>query len=352
MKIVVCPKCGKKMHIAERCIYCGNSDNFKKINSTEKIHENITEEYNQLDELLRKGSFDQVLEKSKFVLKWMPTKSEIFWLRMLAKNKCSCDLELVQKGFFLEKSADYYNAQKYASHDEKEVYNSILELMNKIQTGFYSAIDIHEYEEKKATSILESQIEFTEEINNRKETLFNLWTQLEKIEQEMCSIEQHCKLLVNEHIDTLKNTKLDAEAIKNESYKLNECTYEEYFYFQVRLGNILNLLDQSKREADLIKNQNSNVFKFKELENDRNKLCEKISTELSNLKSYKKRYQSILLEIEKIEKRHQIAKKDISNYCFQGMYSLLGLHKYEEVFTTSSFADTTNNFNKIQIDDK
>lgn len=349
MKIVVCPNCGKKIHIAKKCMYCGNSNNFQKISLIERIHENAIEEYSQLDELLKKRSFDQLLEKSKFVLKWMPTKSEIFWLRILAKNKCSSDSELVKKGVSLENSADYYNAQKYASHDEKEVYTSIFELMNKIQKEFDLAVDIHEREEKEETSILRLQIEFAEEISKQKKDLFNLWSKLEKTEQEMFNVEQFCKLVGNEHIDTLTKLKVNAETIKNETYKLNECTYKEYYYFQVKLDNILNQLDQSKKEMNSMRKHHPYVLKFKELENSRNELCKTISSDLSNLKSQKKRYQSILLEIEKIEKRHQLAKKDLSKYSFQSMYSLLGSNKCNEVFTIAGFVDITDNLSGTQI---
>lgn len=85
MKIVVCPNCGKKIHIAKKCMYCGNSNNFQKINTIEKIHENAVEECNQLDELLKKRSFDQLLEKSKFVLNGCQQNQIYFGLEFLLK---------------------------------------------------------------------------------------------------------------------------------------------------------------------------------------------------------------------------------------------------------------------------
>ena len=129
MKIVVCPNCGRKIHAADKCLFCGNDNGFQEISGNDKIHENVFDEYGMLEDLLKKRAFDEMIEKSRIVLRWMPTKSDIFWLRVLAKSKCTNDAELVQRGIRFDESADYYNAQKYASPDEQEVYVAVYELV-------------------------------------------------------------------------------------------------------------------------------------------------------------------------------------------------------------------------------
>ena len=331
MKIVVCPKCRRKIHAADKCLFCGNGSNFQVIDVKDNIHENVYEEYNVLEKILRKRAFDELIEKSRMVLRWMPTKSDVFWLRLLAKNKCCNDAELVQKGIAFDESADYYNAQKYASNDEKEVYGAVYVLVGKIQNEFQKAAVIHEYEEKKATHILHVQSEFCEEIDQRRKKLFDLWSKIEKIEQEMNTIEQNSRLLISEHIDMLKNAKIEAENIKNQAYRLSECREEELHSYQIRLGNILSQSDRSKNEVEAMMRQHPWVSQFIELEKERDQLCDIVSNELLDLKSYESKIQSIASEIERIEKRHQLARRALSDYDFQNMNSLFGTRKYEEI---------------------
>lgn len=349
MKIVVCPNCGRKIHAADKCLFCGNDNGFQEISGNDKIHENVFDEYGMLEDLLKKRAFDEMIEKSRIVLRWMPTKSDIFWLRVLAKSKCTNDAELVQRGIRFDESADYYNAQKYASPDEQEVYVAVYELVGKIQNEFQKAVTVHEYEEKKATPIVRTQLEFEEELSRRRRKLFDLWSEIEKIEQEMTTIEQNCRLLISEHIDTLNSAKTEATYIKNQSYKLNECRNEELHSYQVRLGNILSQSDRSKNEVEAMKKQHPWVSQFAELEKKRNQLCGTVSSELSDLKSYKSRIQSTVSEIERIEKRHQLAGRTLAGYDFQSMYSLLGARKYEEVLRISGLAVIVNNRNASHV---
>ena len=98
-----------------------------------------------------------------------------------------------------------------------------------------------------------------------------------------------------------------------------------------------------------MKKQHPWVSQFAELEKKRNQLCGTVSSELSDLKSYKSRIQSTVSEIERIEKRHQLAGRTLAGYDFQSMYSLLGARKYEEVLRISGLAVIVNNRNASHV---
>ena len=109
MIIVTCHKCGKKIHKADKCPYCGDSTKFGTVNVMTDVHENAYMEYSQLATILDSGDFAKLIEKSRVVLRWMPTCSEVFWMRLLAKNGCKTDAELIQKGINCDDSGDFYN---------------------------------------------------------------------------------------------------------------------------------------------------------------------------------------------------------------------------------------------------
>ncbi len=338
MKIVICPKCEKMIHEADKCPYCGNSTGFELVNEAVEVHENVATEYSELPSLLVSGKFAQLIEKSRIVLRWMPTCSAIFWMRLLAKNDCRTDAELMQKGINCDGAADFYNAFRYGTPTEKNVYKEVKKRIENIRKFFESVIIKHEYEEKKSTPIIQCQGELSDVLNTKRNRLFELWSELEKVEQEMYGVEQDCKLLVSEHRDALERIKTDAANVKSQTYRLNECNAEELHKYQVRLGNLLNQSDQSKSAIDMMRKQHPWIGKFNSLVEKRDGIVRKISSELSELKSYETRVQSTLSEIERIEKRHQLAMRSLSGFDFLSIHSLIGIRKYEEVLAAAGLA--------------
>lgn len=338
MKIMICPKCGKKIHIADRCLFCGNETDFKLFEDNQNIHENAAKEVSELPSLVKSGSFGKAVDISRVVLRWMPSCAEVFWIRLLAKNKCKNDAELVQKGISFEDSADFFNAMKYASVGEREVYSELRKLVDNIKVSFEKTVKEHEYEEKKSTPIIRCQGELSDVLNTKRKHLFELWSELEKVEQEMYGVEQDCKLLVSEHRDALERIKTDAANVKSQTYRLNECNAEELHKYQVRLGSLLNQSDQSKSAIDMMRKQHPWIGKFNSLVEKRDGIVRKISSELSELKSYETRVQSTVSEIERIEKRHQLAMRSLSEFDFMSIHSLIGIRKYEEVLAAAGLA--------------
>lgn len=342
MMIVICHKCKKKIHKADKCPYCGNSTEFEAINEILNVHENVFKEYSQLSTLLDSGEFKQLIEQSRIVLQWMPTCSLVFWMRLLAKNGCKTDAELIQKGINCDDSADFYNAYRYGTSFEKAAYDNVKNLIENIRVTFASTIKIHEYKEKAATPIVRYKNEFFSELQEKQNKLFEFWTQLEKMEQEMYVIEHECKFLLNEHKISLDNSKNKAAQIKTQSYKLNECTSEELNNYMIRLENVLKQSDSSKKEIELIRKQLPWIEIFNSKVQERDKIITKITSTLSDLKSYESKIKFTVSEIKHIEKRHQLALRFLANYDFQSTISLLGTKKYKEVLSHAGFASISS----------
>lgn len=348
MMMVKCQKCGKTIHKAEKCLYCGNPSDFLVLDEMDNIHENVAMEYAELPSLLAAGKFSQLIEKSRVVLRWMPRCSSVFWMRLLAKNGCKTDAELIENGVSCDDAADFYNAYRYGSPTEKASYDNVKELIEIIRSSFEAVIVKHEYEEKAATRIVRSQSEFASEIQLRRKELFDLWSQLEKVEQEMYVIEQDCKLLMNEHKLSLDRAKSEAAQIKSQVYRLNECTADELHKYLVCLGNVLNQSDVSKKEIELMRKQLPWIGTFNNKVQERERINSQITAKLSDLRAYESRVKSTVSEIERIEKRHQLALRLVANYDFKSAKLLLGARKYEETMSNAGLAVVSRNANATQ----
>ena len=338
MKIVTCSSCGKKIHLAGKCLYCGNEVNAKPEKNDIWVHENVVEEHEKLQGLLNNKAFDQVIENAELILKWMPKCAEIFWIKLLAKNRCRNDIELVRKGVSINETAEYFNAMGYGSSEEKSAYKEIGQLIEKVRTEFVKMCTHQEYEEKRNTSLLHCQSEAAFDIQRSREIVFDLWTQLKQIEHEMYCIEQDCKLLIVEHKTTLEQAKNDAAYIKNKMSKQKECTSDEAHKMEMDLQNILNQSEQSRKAIDIIKEQHPRVQKYVELTKKRNQIATQISDEISKFQAIKKKMQVAISQIEKIEDKYKNAKQYMLQYDARNMYSVIGEQKYEEVLHSAGLA--------------
>lgn len=332
MIIVKCNKCGEFLHKADKCFACGNTTDFEKLAHTTVVHENVHDEYERLENLVRTGKFEEAIAMSRLVLEWMPSCSDVFWMRVLIKNRCKSDEELIRKGFSVSESADYHNAVLFGNEEQKKVYALVATKIDAVQKALKAAIIEHEYAEKAVTPIVQLQAELPTEIETRRVKLFDMWNQLEAIEHEMLAIEKDCLLLVQEHKDALNSASSAATALKNQTYKMEECPSDKLHKYQTQFGDLLNQSEQAKSAIDSMKKQHPWMATYNELVVKRDSLVNQITSELSSLKSYENRVQSTVSEIERIETRHKNALKAIMTYRFADARNLLGENRFTAAF--------------------
>lgn len=332
MIITKCDKCGELMHKADRCFSCGNTTSFTKIDSTITIHENVKDEYENLERLVKSSKFEETLALSKLILEWMPSCSDIFWLRLLAKNGCDTDEALIRKGVSCEDSADYHNAVLFANETQKKIYLSVAAKISAVKKVLTQYITEHEYCEKNNTTIIQIQSDFPAEIESHRKKLFQLWDDLKQVESQIVAVEKDCLLLVNEHKETLEKANSEATSIKAKVYKMEQCTAEELHKYQTQFGNLLYQSEQAKASIDSMRRQHPWIETYNTLVVKRDSIVSQINSEINILKTYESRVQSTVSEIERIEARHTAALVSVTKYNFSEIRSLLGENRFMSAF--------------------
>lgn len=330
MKIVRCPKCGKYIHKADSCFHCGNSMNFDDIDIPQ-IHENVLAEFSKIESLIESKRFDEAYSLSHKVIEWMPNFSGIFWLRLLAKNKCTSTSELIEKGFNCEDDSDLNNALTFSTGVEHSVYVDIQDMVNAAKKALKEEIAIHEYNCKMKTDVLQIKKNMKNETDSRKQRLFSLWSDLERTEQALYSLEMDCRLLSKEHSEALDKAVFSASSIKVEVYRLEECTAEDLHKYQVKIGNILQLSEQAKAALESMKKKHPWIHDFNDLVKKRDEQVRLIGAEISSLRSYEAIIQQTLDEIDRIEERHRKANRAVEAYDFLDAANLLGKDCYNKI---------------------
>lgn len=333
MIIVKCEECGELIHKADRCFSCGNTKGFKKILSSSIVHENVHDEFDNLENLVRIGKFEDAIKLSRLVLEWMSSCSDVFWLRVLAKNHCTTDEELIRKGFSVADSADFHNAIVFADDDQKKAYSLVATKIEAAKESLRRTVIEHEYAEKTGTAIMQHQAEFPIKVNKKRKKLFELWLELDALEHEIHALENDCMLLVHEHKEVLESANSAAWSLKAKTYKLEQCTAEDLHKYQIQFGDLLHQSEQAKSSIDSMKKQHPWITTYNELIQKRDSLVNHIINELSSLKSYENRVQSTVSEIERIEMRHKSALSSIESFHFTDIRSLLGENCFVAAFS-------------------
>ena len=334
MKIVKCPKFGKYIHKAVKCFHCGNTAGFEEISSVE-VHENVVQEYARMDVLIEDKKYDEAIALSYTILEWMPNLAGVFWLRLLAKYKCSTAIDLICKGFPCDEDADFCNALDFSTDEEHSAYEDIKAAVSQIRIALKKEISEHEYSSKSATDIMQIKKTMQGEIERRKEKLFSLWSDLEDTEHSLYALEMDCRLLTKEHQTGLEKSAQAAAAIKSEAYRLEECTAEKLHSLQVRMGNVLQQSESSKDSIDSMKKQHPWVKSFSDLVTKRNEKVRLINSEISSLSSYERTVQQTVSEIERIESRHRTALIAADKYDFTDSAALLGTNAFNDVLRSA-----------------
>lgn len=330
MKIVKCTKCKKYIHKTGKCFHCGNTMGFDEIEMP-VIHENAAVEYSRVESLIESKKYAEALTLSHTVIEWMPNLAGIFWLRLLAKNKCSNTAELIQKGFNCEEDPDFCNALTFSTDVERSVYQDVRSMVMAAQKALKAEIWNHEYQYKMKTNILQIKKTMKGEVDARKRQLFALWAELEETEQSMYTLEKDCILLSKEHSDALDKAAQAASSIKTETYRLEECTAENLHKYQVRIGNILQQSEQAKDALESMKKQHPWIKSFNDLVKKRDEQVRQITNEISSLKIYEATVQQTLDEIDQIEQRHRTAIHAVETFDFLDAANLLGKDTYNTV---------------------
>lgn len=340
MRIVKCPKCGRHIHIADQCYHCGNTAGFVEA-ARLQLHENALLPYSRVEYMIECKKYDEAFAVSHEVIEWMPNLALVFWMRLLAKNKCANAEELIRKGFNCEEDADFCNALEFSSGAERETYQDIRTTVLDARKVLRAKILEHERSSKMATDIMKLHKSMRDELLQRKKKLFSLWSELEKTEQAMYTLEKDCLLLSSEHSSCLKESTAAAAALKNEIYKREECSAELLHGYHIRIGSILQQSEQAKDALNGMRWNHPWVKSFKELVRKRDEQIRDIGQELSSLKAYEAAVQKTLDDVDRIERRHRAAVIAVDAFDFRDASSLLGAAVSGEIFRSVGLGTAT-----------
>lgn len=341
MKIVKCSKCGKYIHKVEKCFHCGNTKGFDTIYEI-VVHENVNQEYARMELMVEEKKYDEAIALSYTVLEWMPKLASVFWLRLLAKNKCSNANDLICKGFPCDEDPDFCNALSFSMTEEHCAYEDIQKAVSEIRILLKKEILENEYKCKSSTNIMQIKAVMQDEIESRQQKLFSLWSDLVDTEHSIYGLEADCRLITKEYQMVLEKAAQVAFSIKSQVYLMEECTVDKLHYFQVQLLNALQQSESSMKLLETMRKENPLVKSFLDQVAQRNQKVKLINSEIESLKSYEATVQQTLTEIEHIENSHKNTLIAVDKYDFTSAMSLLGVDAFNEIICSVDMGNSSS----------
>jgi hypothetical protein len=337
MLIKKCKKCGVFIHDIDSCFSCGNSKEFEHIEFETVVHSNVNNEYTKMKEFIAKRKYTQALELSQYILELSPTCSDVFWLRLLAKNSCRNDMELIRHGFAFKEDADYFNAVLYASDDQRNVYENVASKVEALQKTLINYLLRSKYTQRLETRIFDYQKDFSNQLEKHKRCLQDLWTQIKSVEDDMKVIEIKCSQLSKEHEILLKYSYDKASSIEQKLRKETCCTTEKLNDYQMRLVSLVNISQHAKAEIDNMRNVHPWVHEYQKLGKERDRLETEIKVQINSFNNSKTKFEEVLNTIKGIDSRHETLQKDVLSYNFSSTQKSLGDSLFEQAYTESIF---------------
>ena len=330
MKIIRCQKCGSYLYKTDKCYRCGNSSGFDNI-SQKQVHDNISDEYVLLEELINHKKYEEALKVSYQITEWEPALAEAYWIRVLVKNQCSSELDIICKGISCEEDADFYNSISFANDIEHGIYQDVQKYVEAMRAALQSAVIEKKYSAIKKTDITQLQNLLSNEIVNRKRSIYSNWTALQKTEQALFSREADFRLLTKEYQVALNSSTNAVFSIKKEADRASQCTLENKRKTQVRLRSYLQESELAKNTIERMKKEHPWVKEYEEMLALRNQQVQSLKQEVKSLKQYDNKILQTLSNIEMIEKRHDRVISGIATYDFLKALDILSVEEFNTV---------------------
>ena len=328
MRIVRCSGCNRLIHMDKVCFFCASESAGAAVSQAE-VHENARDSFALAENLAAQGRFDEAETALCEVMKWSPNSPEVHWLRLLVRAKCRNDRELLFSGTGIAKSPDYETALRYASDDEKQVYEAVesaCAALNKTLVDMIKSRNDRIIEKLRLDNTLAQIQQF---ILEKRSALLAAWQELRKCEQEL-------KLLENEGLYYIHECKNNMQSVRDESAEIRsslentpELGRKQYFLYKAKLESLKKTADIAKDEYYRLKSQHPSVASFAELCKKRGEIKSAIDLTLDEVKKYEKSIEAVIADMNAKKREGNILLEQAQAGNYEQVKIALGQNNFD-----------------------
>lgn len=300
MTIVKCTKCGRMIHYAAKCFFCGAADGFSRI-SDAQVHENAQKAFVAAQKLITQGRFAEGETACTEVMRWSPNSAEAHWLRLLARSGCRSDGELLLSGVSITEMSDYGAACMSGSDAEKEVYLNVGRAHARLRETLSSMVSSKCAAMKKRLEIPQRLSELQQKVAEKRSAMTSAWISLQQYEQQLKQLECGCRMQLHEYRQALSDAQMAAMGIRADIENKDEISENEHFTYKTDLEAISAMSIDVADELEKISAQHPVKNAGAELIAKRDERKMFIEAQLKELKAFEQKTQAFIAEIKAID---------------------------------------------------
>jgi hypothetical protein len=305
------------------------------INPFSKSMASINEKLSKIDEFISESRYDNALSLIDELMELapgpevgeiVPRSGEIYWRRLLANSKCKNDLELLCKGRLLHNNEIYEAAVRYASENEKPVYEFVKNTEDLIVELLEKALAKKEIEDKNNKNPKKLLEEYKQKLGAAEKLAQENVKRLEEIEKSIHEQVIDCTAVVGEYKHTLNDILTNARGV-GDSYK-SDITYEEKVGLEKQLDTIIAKSEAEFGQLGKIKDTHLAFREYSEMVNKQKTIISEVNRNIDDIKGIRFDIRALISSIEKIAEdygkaqeslnngNYELAKKLITQECF------------------------------------
>ena len=346
MKIMQCSNCNRYIFNSDKCIHC-NIDAKKEEIIELKVNGNATDRLKYIEVMIEGKKFKNAIDEIEKVVEWLPEVSYIFWLKVLAKNKCSNVREVIGKGVELGDDPDFYKALKLSKDVEHEIYLDIQKTLLSLKNMFRESIVEQLNREKRETGIVEETNRFDQMLKDCTKELLNEWTKFDDIETRINLLYKNIQLSLNEHLSALKDCEKKSEKLYNklpninrlkngsfdsDKFDLMRISEETIYSCEIEAGCLTSFFEMEKNEIEGYIENHPWISEIRELEVLRDEKKEDIEAYIREIKNCKSRMGKIISQVHEIEDKYNAVLSSLDRYSFKAAIDILGEDSIDKIY--------------------
>jgi hypothetical protein len=298
----------------------------------------INEKLSKIDEYISTAHYDDALPLIEEVMEWIPgpkvgeivpKSGEIYWRRLLANSKCKNDLELLRKGRLLHNNEIYEAAIRYASENEKPVYELMKNTEDLIVELLEKALVKKEIEDKLNKNPEKSLEEYKQKLCAAKKLAQENIGRLEEIEKSIREQAIDCGAIVGEYKHALNDILTTAKGIGDTSK--SSITYEEKIGWEKQLEAVLADSNAESEQLKQIAASHSAFREYSEMLDKQKAIISEVNKNIEDIKAIKPQIQDFVYSIENIEENYVKAREYLYNGNYEPAKKLITQERFDEI---------------------
>ena len=337
MKYLKCAACGKAQPVMTHCIYCGEKAGNEQVEEV-AVHPNAAARLQEAEQAVRDGEFKKALELTSELTAQLPDSATVFWLRLLAGNRCKNAGDLIIHGVSEETDPDFASAAAHAKGLELASLRQVAETSKAIQKKLIEALRRTEYKALRKANVYALRDEAQMRTEACKKEIFACWEKLRRAEDELCALDLNGTLLVYSERDAVNTANRKIQQEKSALSPGGGLSEKDAAALDFRLGALLYQSENAEAQVKAMEDSHPWTAKQRTLTEQRDRAAENCRDALARLEA---------LNREIAERTNRIADKNNTFHeailFAEGMRffpgcTALGVDAFQEVLASAGIA--------------